>query len=340
VTLEQTLLQAIHANPADGVARLALGDWLEEQGDPRAELLRIQKQLRGEIDEPRRFGLEERARGLLAEGVRPCVPIVVNSVGMQLALIPPGGFWMGSPEDEVDRYEDESPRHWVEITRPFYLGVFQVTQEQYHAVRNTTPSYFRCDGRGDQRVKRMSTESFPVDSVSWQDAIRFCAALSRRRAERKAGRVYRLPTEAEWEYACRAGTTWSAPFHFGESLSSRQANFDGQQPYGGARRGRSLRRTSRVGSYPPNAFGLYDMHGNVWEWCHDWFDIHYYPVSPSRDPRGSEHSDERVLRGGSFFYIGSSCRAAIRFGRPIDERSNLDGFRVAMNVPLEHDPEA
>jgi formylglycine-generating enzyme required for sulfatase activity len=187
-------------------------------------------------------------------------------------------------------------------------------------------------------VRGLDTSSFPVDSVTWEDAAAFCAALSRRSAEKKAGRTYRLPTEAEWEYACRAGTTWSAPFHFGESLSSRQANFDGSHPYGGAMSGPSLGRTCPVGSYPPNAYGLYDMHGNVWEWCADWFDVNYYPVSPTRDPAGPDEGHERVLRGGSFFYIGSSCRAAIRFGRPIDEPSSLDGFRVAMSIG--HEPEA
>jgi uncharacterized protein (TIGR02996 family) len=332
VTPEQTLLRAIHASPTDDLAWLALADWLEEEGDPRAELLRLQQQLRGEMAEPERFTLEQRARDLLAGGVRPCVPIVVNSIGMQLALIRPGGFWMGSPRDEKDRYEDESPRHWVEITRPFYLGVFQVTQQQYQAVRKQNPSHFCRTGRGADRVRRLDTSDFPVDSVSWEEALLFCSALSNRAAEKKAGRSYHLPTEAQWEYACRAGTAWSDPFHFGESLSSRQANFDGQNPYGGARRGRSLRRTCRVGSYTPNAFGLYDMHGNVWEWCQDWFDVNYYAVSPKKDPEGPAEGEDRILRGGSFFYIASSCRAAIRFGRPENERSNLDGFRVAMDV--------
>jgi uncharacterized protein (TIGR02996 family) len=325
--LEQALLAAIHDHPADDVAWLVLADWLEDQGDPRAELLRVQQQLRGSLRERERATLEKRACDLIASGVLPCVPILVNSIGMQMALIRPGVFWMGSPRRERHRYDDEDPRHRVEITQPFYLGAHEVTQAQYQQVMGNNPAYFQAGGEGGDRVKRKNTSNFPVENVSWRDAIAFCKKLSKLSAEKKARRVYRLPSEAEWEYACRAGTT--TPFHFGSSSSSTQANFDGT-PYGDGKPGRNLRRTCPVGSYPPNAFGLYDMHGNVWEWCHDWFDVHYYPTSPAQDPLGPEEGEERMLRGGSYFYIASSCRAAIRFGREPNHRSSLNGFRVAL----------
>jgi uncharacterized protein (TIGR02996 family) len=331
VDLEQALLQALHDSPTDETSWLVLADWLEEQGDGRAEVLRAQQRLRGELPLEERLELEETVRRRLAEGVRPCVPLLVNSAGMTLALIRPGRFWMGSPPEEASRYADEDPRHEVEITRPFYLGVHQVTQAQYEEVMGHNPSHFQRRGGGADQVGNLDTRTFPVETLSWQDALAFCAALSDRQAEQSAGRVYRLPSEAEWEYACRAGTTCSAPFHYGWSLSSRQANFDGTRPYGEARRGRNLRRTCAVGSYAANAFGLHDMHGNVWEWCADWFDVDYYAESPRRDPPGPSEGDSRILRGGSFYYIGSSCRAAIRFGRRPDSRSNLDGFRVALS---------
>jgi formylglycine-generating enzyme required for sulfatase activity len=249
---------------------------------------------------------------------------------MELVLIRPGVFWMGSPASEPGRYLDEGPRHRVRITRPFYLGRCQVTQEQYERHMGQNPSNFRGGGAGAERVAGLDTRRFPVESVSWLEATAFCAALSVLPAERAAGRIYRLPTEAEWEYGCRAGTAHSAPFHFGYSLSSRQANFDGDRPYGRARRGPNLRRPCPVGSYRPNAWGLHDMHGNVWEWCSDWFDETYYEHSPEDDPPGPEEGESRVLRGGSYYYIGASCRAAIRFGRRPISRSSLDGFRVAL----------
>jgi uncharacterized protein (TIGR02996 family) len=328
--LEQTLLRAIHENPADDTPWLVLADWLEEQGDPRAELVRLQLLLRQDLDEPDRLQREKRLRQLIQAGVRPCAATLTNSVGMQFVLIRPGVFWMGSPVSENGRYADESPRHRVRITRPFYLGRYPVTQQQYQRVTRQRPSNFRQGGGGAELVAGLDTSRFPVESVSWLDAVAFCAALSARPAEQAARRRYRLPSEAEWEYACRAGAAWSAPFHFGYSLSSRQANFDGAHPYGRSRPGPNLRRPCAVGNYRPNAWGLYDMHGNVWEWVADWFDEDYYEVSPEDDPPGPTAGESRVLRGGSFYYIGSSCRAAIRFGRRPSSQSSLDGFRVAM----------
>src|SRR5262249_13994061 len=153
----------------------------------------------------------------------------------------------------------------------------------YREVMGSNPSWFSAGGGGRKAVEGMETADFPVENVTWKEAVAFCTKLSARAEERKAGRVYRLPTEAEWEYACRAGT--KTPFSFGRSLSSRQANFDGTKPYGAAR-GKSLGRPAPVGSYRPNAWGLFDMHGNVFQWCADWYAKDYYENSPRRDPKG------------------------------------------------------
>ena len=183
-----------------------------------------------------------------------------NSIGMRLVLIPAGKFIMGSPKDEKDRGDDED-QHEVEITKPFYLGVYTVTQAEYEKIMKTNPSWFSARGKGKDKVANVDTAQFPVEMVSWNDAVAFCKKLSELPEEKKAGRTYRLPTEAEWEYACRAGT--STAFHFGNSLSSTQANFDGNYPYGKAGKGPYLGRTAKVDSYPANAFGLYDMHGGI-----------------------------------------------------------------------------
>jgi len=189
---------------------------------------------------------------------------VANSIDMRLVLIPPGEFLMGSPETEENRSDNEY-QHRVRIAKPFYLGVYEVTQSEYEGVMGKNPSAFSKDGARSDKVGAMDTSRFPVEAVSWENAVEFCQKLSELPEEKRFGCVYRLPTEAEWEYACRAGTR--TPFHFGTSLSSTQANFDGNYPYGSASKGPNLSRTATVGSYRPNAWGLYDMHGNVLEWC-------------------------------------------------------------------------
>jgi formylglycine-generating enzyme required for sulfatase activity len=250
---------------------------------------------------------------------------------MELVLVPRGKFLMGSPKDEEGRRDDEGPQHEVRITRPFYLGVYAVTQAEYQKVTGKNPSWFCKDDFGKDKVKGLDTGRFPVESVSWHDARKFCDGLSKWAQEKKAGRVYRLPSEAEWEYACHAGT--KTPFHFGKSASSTQANFYGGSPYGGAARGPYLGRTCKVGSYKPNAWGLFDMHGNVWEWCADWYGKDYYRDSPKTDPRGPSRGAGRVLRGGCWGLPGRGCRAARRGGREPGDRDSAVGFRVACDAP-------
>ena len=243
-----------------------------------------------------------------------------NGVSMKLVLIPAGEFMMGGDEqpEQVARkcngadgeaawFQNEQPRHRVRITKPFYMGAYLFTQAQRVAL-----GVNGSDFQG---------ESNPAEEASWNDAMRLCKALSA-----KTGRTVRLPTEAEWEYACRAGTT--TPFNTGETISTEQANYDGNFTYGSGRKGEYRRMTVPVGSFAPNAFGLYDMHGNVWEWCQDWYDAGYYKDSPTDDPPGPEKGRFRVLRGGSWAINPWSCRSANRFWGDPPFRRNTYGFRV------------
>jgi formylglycine-generating enzyme required for sulfatase activity len=181
----------------------------------------------------------------------------------------------------------------------------------------------------------MDTRAFPVEMVSWKEAVEFARRLSALAEEAKTGRSYRLPSEAEWEYSCRGGATSYQVFHFGNSLSSTQANFDGNYPYGGAPKGPYLERTCKVGSYPANGFGLHDMHGNVWEWCADWYDENYYAKSPRQDPPRPEGASARVLRGGGWSRDGGLCRSANRGRSAPDGRYQDVGFRLAAVPSLE-----
>jgi formylglycine-generating enzyme required for sulfatase activity len=258
--------------------------------------------------------------------MRPAAKSLTNSIGMKLMLIPAGTYQMGSPDTEPDRDDCEGPRHQVTITASFYLGVYEVTQEEYRQVMGMNPSHFRAGGERAARVRGMDTRRFPVENVSWEEAVKFCKKLSASPREKRAGLAYRLPTEAEWEYACRAGT--STAFHTGPSLALWQANFNGNDPPKAAHVP-YRNRTMPVGSYKPNTFGLYDMHGNVCEWCADWFDEANYTREPRRNPRGPAGGSLRVLRGGCWWRGEWSCRSAYRTRSAPEARWNFVGFRVA-----------
>jgi len=239
----------------------------------------------------------------------------MNSLGMEFVRVPAGSFLMGSPPDEPGRLDDEGPQRVVHLTRPFWLGRFAVTQQHYGRGPHTNRSQFRGPHR-------------PVEQVTWTEAADFCAALSALPDEEAAGRRYRLPTEAEWEHACRAGT--STAFHTGPThsmeLMNTQSRFTNtQQPR------LLLDRTSDVGSYPPNGFGLYDMHGNVWEWCADRH-ANWRSDAAVTDPTGPATGGHRVARGGCWEAIGAYCRAAKRLADPPETRSNHIGFRVVMEL--------
>jgi len=243
-----------------------------------------------------------------------------------MVWIAAGTFTMGSPTNEPARYFVEGPQTAVTISRGFCMGKHEVTQGDYLAVVGSNPSYFIGDLRR------------PVETVNWNDATNYCAVLTAR--EESAGRlpagyVYRLPTEAEWEYACRAGTTTA--FHYGGALRSGMANFDGHGEYppcGGESyycynpSGIDLGRTTSVGSYAPNAWGLYDMHGNVWEWCQDWWSSSL-PGGSVTDPQGSPTGSDRVFRGGGWDSLAYSCRSAQRRYFPTS-RYYYFGFRVVL----------
>ena len=225
-----------------------------------------------------------------------------------MVFVQGGVFGMGSFEHEAGRYDDEGPVHVVAV-QGFYMSKYEVTQAQWLAVMGYNPSHFKGDDH-------------PVERVSWDKAVEFCQRMSR-----MTGKQYRLPSEAEWEYACRAGTT--TPFAFGPTLSAEHANFNGNYPYGGAPKGVDRRQTTRVGSYPPNAFGLYDMYGNVWEWVQDYAHKNYdgAPADGSAWVAGRA-SNNRVVRGCSWTSPAVNCRSANRDTAAHETANNDLGFRV------------
>jgi uncharacterized protein (TIGR02996 family) len=328
---QSALWLALQADSADDTAWLALADCLEEADVPaRAELTRTWLALRRSPEERIRAQLERRLEHLLRAGVRPCVPALTNSLGMTLNLVPAGSFLMGMREGERGS-SDEKPRHRVILTKDFYAGISPVTQSQYRRVIGGNPSGFAPTGLYSFLVSELDTSDFPVESVTWDDAVEFCRLLSELPAEMAAGRQYRLPTEAEWEYACRGAGVSTAPFCLGESMSSAWANFDGnfqvrEEP------GAYLERPTFVCSYPPNALGLFDVHGNVWEWCSDFFRDPYPTARAQTDPCGPTTGNMRSRRGGSWYNAGVHCRSAYRsMARPEEVVSQI-GFRVVATL--------
>jgi formylglycine-generating enzyme required for sulfatase activity len=261
---------------------------------------------------------------------------ITNSIGMKFVLVPAGQYFlMGSPADEQHRERDER-QHPVEICEPYYyLASHEVTREQYSAITGNSPSQSPPGGFYGAPNGHGNTDKFPVDSVSCSDAVEFCRKLSQRPEEEKEHRRYRLATEAEWEYACRAGT--ATPFHFGVSCNGREANCDGRKPYGTSEEGPYLQRTTEVGSYVPNAWGLHDMHGNVREWCHDGYVPDCRRLSLAEDLKRPGRDQTRVVRGGSWDFPPVYARSAARFGHPPNDRMYNIGFRVVMSIRKPED---
>lgn len=242
----------------------------------------------------------------------PAKDIITNSVGMKLKYIPPGEFWMGSSENEKGHQDNESPKHLVKLTKGFYMGVTEVTQAQWLKVIRSRP----WSGKDNVR----EGDSYPATYVSWDDAVEFCKKLSQ-----KEGRKYRLPTEAEWEYACRAGT--KTAYSFGDD-DSRLGDYEWftnntyhvDQKY-----------AHTVAQKKPNPWGLFDVHGNVWEWCGDWYGEKTYPTRQTTDPKGPPGGKYRVLRGGAWNFHPEDCRSAYRGGYTPDTRNLHSGFRIVID---------
>jgi formylglycine-generating enzyme required for sulfatase activity len=235
-----------------------------------------------------------------------------NKQGMEFVCIQAGEFTMGSPKGEVERENVEGPQHKVRITKPFFMAATELTQKQYVAVIGQSPASVLGD-------------KLPVDQVTWEDATAFCAALSKR-----DGVKYRLPTEAEWEYACRAGTTTA--FYTGAAISSDHANFRGTETYAGGPKGVFRNKPLPVGSFPTNPWGLFDMHGNVWEFCSDWARFNIYEYSEKEDPTGPPGGFYRIQRGGSWLTSPGGIRSAYRYWVDVKGPFRSTGFRLVVTA--------
>ncbi|MDJ0518747.1 MAG: CU044_2847 family protein [Trichodesmium sp. MO_231.B1] len=231
-----------------------------------------------------------------------------KGIMLEMVSIPGGTFVMGSAENEAEKDNAEAPQHEVTI-QPFYMSKYPITQDQYQAIMGENPSHFK----GGKR---------PVETVTWKNAQKFCQKLSE-----KTKKTYGLPSESQWEYACRAGTT--TPFYFGDTITTDLVNYDGNHTYGNAPQGKCRAETTDVGSFPPNAFGLYDMHGNVWEWCQDIGHENYEgaPKDGSAWETGGD-SKVRVIRGGYWDDEPGNCRSASRLWGDADFSNDNRGFRV------------
>ena len=235
--------------------------------------------------------------------------IVHEKSGMAMSFIPAGEFMMGSPPEESKWPPDQCPVHRVRITKPFYMGTYEVTQGEWSKVM------------GNARPRAVGRDRMPMGGIGWDDCRQFAAA---------AGDGLRMPTEAEWEYACRAGTR--TPFNFGGAISTDNANYNGTKAYRDGPTGVFRNKPMEVGSFKPNAWGLYDMHGNMLEWCADWYGKDYYTRSPVDDPPGPAEGTTYVQRGGSFYYSAEMCRSAYRIAFASNMRHGYSGFRAVLDV--------
>jgi len=243
-----------------------------------------------------------------------------NSVFLEMVHIPGGTFLMGSPESDESPISSESPQHQVTVPS-FFMGKYPVTQKQWRLVA-ALPKV-KIDLESDP--SRFKGDNLPVECVSWNHTQEFCARLSR-----KTNQTYRLPSEAEWEYACRGGTT--TPFYFGETISTELANYHGNYTYGGGAKGEYRGKTTEVGKFPANPCGLYDMCGNVWEWCEDEWHGNYINAPTDGSAWSNGSNNYMSLRGGSWLYIPQYCRSACRGGNSRDGHVNNIGFRVVCVV--------
>jgi formylglycine-generating enzyme required for sulfatase activity len=244
---------------------------------------------------------------------------ITNSIGMKLVLIPKGTFTIGSPIEEEGGSDNEEQGQ-VTIRKSFYLGIYEVTQGQYEKVARGNPSHFQ-----KRIIRRSDSSTYPVEDVTWDDAVEFCQRLSALPEEKKAGRFYRLPTEAEWEYACRAGAKTAYCFGDNPLFLGDYAWYEKNSDY----------KTHPVGEKKPNAWGFYDMHGNVREWCSNPY--RNRPFEVVTGPRGQNDKVLRVVRGGSFDDKATDCRSATRtdLGQNYKRYGNISnmGFRIALKVP-------
>jgi formylglycine-generating enzyme required for sulfatase activity len=313
--VSEAILKGMELQPKDRPQTVR--EWLELLSYPQLPTFKFEivtVNLRGEITSRRRSQAQFFAADL------------GGGVMLEMVAIPGGTFLMGSPETEEERSNDESPQHTVRVA-PFFMAKYPVTQAQWKAVAafpkinidlNPDPSWFKGANR-------------PVENVSWHEAVEFCSRLAK-----KTGKTYRLPSEAEWEYACRAGT--KTPFHFGETITTDLANHSGNfiyAIYASVLKAIFGKQTTDVGSFPPNAFGLYDMHGNVGEWCADpWHDNYIGAPADGSVWESGGNQDLRVQRGGCWYDYAVCCRSAYRLRHSAGYRNGFLGFRVGGGFAL------
>ncbi|MGK7923180.1 MAG: formylglycine-generating enzyme family protein [Trichodesmium sp.] len=241
-----------------------------------------------------------------------------NEIFIEIVSIPQGIFVMGSPETEAKRLANEGPQHPVNIA-PFFMSKYPINQAQWQIVASEFP---QINIPLNPDISKFKGKHLPVESISWYEANEFCARIAQ-----KTGKNYRLPSEAQWEYGCRANTT--TPFYFGETITTNLANYNGNSNYGEVSRGLWRGQTTKVGSFPGNTFGLYDMHGNVWEWCaDDWHSNYNFAPSDGRIWQSESSSLYKVLRGGSWNIGARRCRSASRYALIPDSKDYFLGFRV------------